>query len=161
MNVIPLEIVPLRDRREDIVPLAFHFLQRYNRKYNKSKQFAARTLDSMNDYDWAGNVRELKNFVERSVVMTVGDYIDITNIRSVAASHERRLRSQDNLGSVAPQYPWEEWLDKGMTLDEYMDRCEREYLAHALEKYKTSYLTAKHLGTSQSSIMRRKTKYGL
>jgi len=161
LNVIPLELVPLRDRREDIIPLAFHFLQRYNHKYNKNKQFAARTLESMNNYEWAGNVRELKNFVERSVVMTVGDYIDITNIRSVAASHERRLPNQDNLGHTAPQYPWEEWMESGLTLDEYMDRCEREYLSRALEKYKTSYLTAKHLGTSQSSIMRRKTKYGL
>ena len=93
--------------------------------------------------------------------MTVGDYIDITNIRSVAASHERRLHGQDSLHAVIPQYPWEEWMEKGLTLDEYMDRCEREYLSRALEKYKTSYLTAKHLGTSQSSIMRRKTKYGL
>lgn len=161
LNVIPLELAPLRERREDIIPLAFHFLQRYNHKYNKNKQFAARTLESMNDYEWAGNVRELKNFVERSVVMTVGDYIDITNIRSVAASHERRIHNQDSLSYGATQYPWEEWMENGLTLDEYMDRCEREYLSRALEKYKTSYLTAKHLGTSQSSIMRRKTKYGL
>lgn len=161
LNVIPLELPPLRERREDIVPLAFYFLQRYNRKYNKNKQFALRTLESMKAYDWGGNVRELKNFVERSVVMTVGDFIDITNIRSIAASHERRIPSQDQLGVVRHEYPWEEWLDKGLSLQDYVDRCEREYLARALEKYKTSYQAAKQLGTSQSSIMRRKAKYGL
>ena len=161
LNVIPLEISPLRERREDIVPLAFHFLQRYNRKYNKNKQFAMRTLESMQSYDWGGNVRELKNFVERSVVMTVGDYIDITNIRSVAASHERRAHGPDSMSVIRHEYPWEEWLDKGLSLDDYMDRCEREYLSRALEKYKTSYQVARQLGTSQSSIMRRKAKYGL
>jgi len=161
LNVIPLEIPPLRDRREDIVPLAFHFLQQYNRKYNKNKQFVVRTLESMKAYEWGGNVRELKNFVERSVVMTVGDFIDITNIRSVAASHERRGHNQDTLGVIRHEYPWEEWLDKGLSLEEYVDRCEREYLTRALEKYKTSYQVAKQLGTSQSSIMRRKAKYGL
>lgn len=161
LNVIPLELPPLRERREDIVPLAFYFLQRYNRKYNKNKQFAMRTLESMKAYDWGGNVRELKNFVERSVVMTVGDFIDITNIRSIAASHERRVPAQDQMGVIRHEYPWEEWLDKGLSLDDYMDRCEREYVARALEKYKTSYQAAKQLGTSQSSIMRRKAKYGL
>lgn len=161
LNVIPLELSPLRERRDDIVPLAFHFLQRYNRKYNKSKQFAMRTLESMKAYDWGGNVRELKNFVERSVVMTVGDYIDITNIRSVAASHERRVLSQEPALASRHEYPLDEWLDKEMSLDDYMDRCEREYLARAIERYKTSYQVASKLGTSQSSIMRRKAKYGL
>ena len=161
LNVIPLEIPPLRDRREDIVPLAFHFLSQYNRKYNKNKQFVMRTLDAMNAYEWGGNVRELKNFVERSVVMTVGEYIDITNIRSMAASHERRSHNQEVLGVIRHEHPWEELMDKGLSLEEYVDRCEREYLARALEKYKTSYQVAKQLGTSQSSIMRRKAKYGL
>lgn len=163
LNVIPLELPPLRERKEDIIPLALHFLRHYNQKYNKNKQFAVRTLECMQAYEWAGNVRELKNFVERSVVMTVGNYIDITNIQSVAASHEGRLRgSQDGpiVGSE-PGYPWEAWLEEGLSLQDYMDRCEREYLAQALSKYKTSYLTAQHLGTSQSSIMRRKAKYGL
>lgn len=163
LNVIPLEVPPLRNRKEDIVPLALHFLQHYNQKYNKNKRFAGRTLECMQAYEWAGNVRELKNFVERSVVMTVGDYIDITNIQSVAASHEGRRRGVQEgvLGAPEPGYPWEEWLEDGLSLQEYMDRCEREYLAQALAKYKTSYLTAQRLGTSQSSIMRRKQKYGL
>ena len=93
--------------------------------------------------------------------MTAGDYIDITNIQSIAASHERRIHGAVSKDVIRHEYPWEEWMDKGLTLDEYMDRCEREYLSRALEKYKTSYLTAKQLGTSQSSIMRRKAKYGL
>ena len=161
LNVIPLELPPLRQRREDIIPLALTFLQHYNHKYNKAKQFTAHTLASMEAYDWAGNVRELKNFVERSVVMSASDYIDITNIRSVAASHERRSDGQEPIWTAQETFPWEKFLDQDLSLQEYMDRCEEEYLSLALKKYKSSYLAADHLGTSQSSIMRRKKKYGI
>ena len=137
------------------------FLQHYNHKYNKAKQFTAHTLASMEAYDWAGNVRELKNFVERSVVMSASDYIDITNIRSVAASHERRSDGQEPIWTAQETFPWEKFLDQDLSLQEYMDRCEEEYLSLALKKYKSSYLAADHLGTSQSSIMRRKKKYGI
>ncbi len=161
LNVIPLELPPLRERREDIVPLALYFLDHYNQKYNKNKQFGVRTLESMEIYDWGGNVRELKNFVERSVVMSAGDYIDLTNIHSIAASHDRRLPESNSHRAARLEPPWEEWLGEDLPLQDYMDRCEREYLARALMKYKTSYQAAKALGTSQSSIMRRKSKYGL
>ncbi len=161
LNVIPLELPPLRDRREDIVPLALYFLDHYNKKYNKNKRFGLHTLESMEAYDWGGNVRELKNFVERSVVMSAGDYIDLTNIHSVAASYDQRLPEHSGRRAAGLSHPWEECLGEEMTLQDYMDRCEREYLAKALMKHKTSYEVAKALGTSQSSIMRRKAKYGL
>lgn len=163
LNVIPLELPPLRDRKEDIIPLAMYFLSHYNHKYNKDKHFTAHTLSNMAAYTWAGNVRELKNFVERSVVMSAGDYIDITSIRSVAASHDQRSDSQQPIWTTAQEaaFPWEKFLEQDLSLQEYMDRCEQEYLALALKKYKSSYLAADHLGTSQSSIMRRKKKYGI
>lgn len=162
LNVIPLELPPLRERKEDIVPLALHFLRSYNQKYNKAKCFTPHTLECMAAYEWAGNVRELKNFVERSVVMTASDCIDISNIRSVAASHQsHRVRPEPLDSAITEQLPWEGWLNEELPLQEYMDRCEREYIARALQKYKNSYAAAERLGTSQSSIMRRKKKYGL
>lgn len=161
LNVIPLELPPLRERKEDIIPLALYFLQNYNQKYNKAKCFTTHTLDCMEAYEWAGNVRELKNFVERSVVMTASDYIDISNIRSVAASHQSHRVRLEPLANSGAEFPWENWIDEELPLQEYMDRCEREYISHALQKYKNSYAAAEKLGTSQSSIMRRKKKYGL
>ena len=161
LNVIPLELPPLRDRREDIVPLAAHFLKHYNKKYNKKKRFGMHTLESIQAYDWAGNVRELKNFVERSVVMSAGDYIDITNIRSVAASRDSRCMPTVVETPVVEENKLERWMDEELPLQDFMDRCEREYLSRAMDRYKSSYLAAERLGTSQSSIMRRKAKYGL
>ena len=59
------------------------------------------------------------------------------------------------------QIPYDQMLSEGVTLEDYLARCERDYLAFALQKCGSSYQTAVALGTSQSSIMRRKQKYGL
>ena len=69
LNVIPLYLPPLRDRRDDIIPLAEHFLERFNKEYGKGVSFTPEALDLLVEYRWPGNVRELENLVERTVVM--------------------------------------------------------------------------------------------
>ena len=69
LNVIPLYLPPLRDRRDDIIPLAEHFLERFNQEYGKGVSFTPEALDLLVEYRWPGNVRELENLVERTVVM--------------------------------------------------------------------------------------------
>lgn len=172
INVIHLKLTPLRERQDDIVPLALHFLDLYNKKYTKSKAFAEKTIQEMLRYDWPGNVRELKNFVERSVVMSASDYIEITNIHEITASHDSRLRFDNQQPPWAHNYniakscniqmpKHRQLFDQGLTLQEYIARCEREYIQYALDTYKSSYAAADALGTSQSSIMRRKRKYSI
>ena len=164
LAVIPIRLPPLRERREDIVPLALHFLDLYCRKYSKEKVFTPQTLRLIAQYPWPGNVRELKNFVERSVVMSASDYIEISNIQSIAASHDRRvgfgsLPAAPQKQSSPPMY--QQLWGKKLPLNEYLERCEREYIQYALNTYKSSYGAARALGTSQSLIMRRKRKYFL
>ena len=72
LNVIPIRLPPLRERREDIVPLANYFLAHFCQKYSKDKVFTPHTLEIFRAYLWPGNVRELRNVVERSVVMSMG-----------------------------------------------------------------------------------------
>jgi len=81
LNVISVLLPPLRERREDIPLLAEHFLSIYSEK-NRSitKGFLPRTLDLFMRYDWPGNIRELENTIERSVIMTRGDYISSTDL---------------------------------------------------------------------------------
>lgn len=166
LNVIPLLLPPLRERVEDVVPLSIRFLDHYNARYNKNKLFTPATIECMLAYDWPGNVRELKNFVERSVVMSASDYIEIRNIRTIAASHSGRGGQYDyDIATALPVPPGAGqvaalWA-QGLTLPDYLERCERDYLAHALAQCKSSYAAAEALGTSQSSIMRRKRKYHL
>ena len=167
LAVIPIRLPPLRDRKEDVIPLADHFLTQFCQKYDRKKVFAPMTMDAMLQHAWPGNVRELKNFVERSVVMSMGRSIavpDVTAFLSTvsvrpAAAH---LESEEN-GGYAPssETGFEQMLNTGVSLEQYLERCEREYLGYALQRYGNSYKAAEALGTSQSLIMRRKKKYSL
>ena len=80
LHVIPLTIPPIRSRREDIIPLCLHFLDYFCHKYNLNKSFSDPVLEQLRSYDWPGNVREIRNFVERMVVMTPPATTTITSI---------------------------------------------------------------------------------
>jgi len=78
LNVIPIEVPPLRERKDDIPLLVEHFLQMFATQYGqKPKKVSKSTLRSLVEYDWPGNVRELKNAIERFVIMIPSDLIDI------------------------------------------------------------------------------------
>jgi two-component system response regulator PilR (NtrC family) len=81
LHVIKVELPPLRDRREDIRLLAQHFLEKYGRENDKRHlELTPDALDLMEQYDWPGNVRELENVIERAVVLTTGNRIDVALI---------------------------------------------------------------------------------
>lgn len=82
LNVIPLTIPPIRNRRADIVPLCLHFLEYFCKKYNLKKSFSEQVLEEVVHYQWPGNVREIRNFVERMVVMTPYSTMEIASIPS-------------------------------------------------------------------------------
>jgi DNA-binding NtrC family response regulator len=78
LNVIALRLPPLRDRREDIPLLLDHFLRRYSEENHKPpRSFTAASLKLLMDYDWPGNIRELENVVERGVVLSTQDLLDV------------------------------------------------------------------------------------
>lgn len=165
LNVIPLHLPPLRERREDIVPLALHFLKHFCSKHSKDKVFTKGTLDNIINYPWPGNVRELKNFVERSVVMSLGRSIEVLNVNSFTdlvpktpATAHMNYRETD---TTVKDINYEQMLENGVSLDEYLNQCERGYIDYVLQKYNNTYKAADSLGTSQSSIIRRKKKYSL
>jgi two-component system response regulator HydG len=83
LNIIPVPIPPLRDRRDDIALLAEHFLQLYAARNNRTiAGFSRAAADAMSRYDWPGNVRELENTVERAVVLSRGSAIEIDDLPS-------------------------------------------------------------------------------
>ncbi|MDF3005435.1 MAG: Psp operon transcriptional activator [Oscillospiraceae bacterium] len=105
LHVIPLTIPPLRNRKEDIVPLCLHFLHYFCQKYNLKKSFSEEVLAEVRRYQWPGNVREIRNFVERMVVMTPSSTTEINSIPvgmlgEKAAVHDLPIeRTLPNLGS--------------------------------------------------------------
>jgi DNA-binding NtrC family response regulator len=77
LSVVPIELPPLRDRREDVLPLAQHFIKKYNEENGRqvSEQIAPEVLSLLENYSWPGNVRELENAIERAVVIAPGDEV--------------------------------------------------------------------------------------
>ena len=95
--MVPIELPPLRDRNEDILPLAQHFIQKYNEENarNVSEQLAPEVLALLEAYSWPGNVRELENTIERAVVIAPGNEItkeclrtEISDPKSVVSGHQ-------------------------------------------------------------------------
>ncbi len=81
LNVVPIHTPPLRERIEDLPKLADLFLERYNKKFNRQvKGFKPEVLEILSTYNWPGNIRELENFVERIVAITVKDYISLADV---------------------------------------------------------------------------------
>ncbi|MFV0516444.1 MAG: sigma-54 interaction domain-containing protein [Aminipila sp.] len=159
LNVIPLTLPPLRKRKDDIVPLASCFLKHFCEKHGKDKIFSSNTLNSIMAYDWPGNVRELKNFVERSVVISLDKIIEIHDVEGITGGRRSALNNRNNQINNLDYVPasearYEKMIEEGMTLEEYLNSCERDYLRCALKICKNTYKTAKVLGTSQTSIMR-------
>ena len=166
LAVIPIRLPPLRERREDIIPLARHFLKTFCRKYAKDKEFSPQTLQLMAQYPWPGNVRELRNFVERAVVMSLGRQIavpDVSSFLEPAAPPPPEMPGEAPASVYSPAVSalYEQMIASGVSLQDYLDQCGRDYVAYALQKYGTSYKAAQALGTSQVSIMRRKQKFHL
>lgn len=80
LNVVPLNIPSLRERKEDIIPLCNHFLSYFSERYGLTKSLSKSVLHAAYSYDWPGNVRELRNFIERVMVMTPSNVTHITSL---------------------------------------------------------------------------------
>lgn len=86
LSVLPIRLPPLRERKDDILPLAELFLDKYNKKYKLNHTFSDGTLKVLYDYNWPGNIRELRNVVERLCVTATSESICITNLDFFSAS---------------------------------------------------------------------------
>lgn len=82
LNVFPIRVPPLRERTEDVPGLLNHFLAKVSKEYGRSMHFSARALEALTSYDWPGNVREMENLIERLVIMSDGERIDLPWLRS-------------------------------------------------------------------------------
>jgi len=145
INVIPIRVPSLRERRSDIAPLLFHFLDVYNKKYDLKKSLSDEVLDCLTKYDWPGNVRELINLIERLVVTTDIQQITIENL-----PQKYHVENNNNL------YRLEQ-----MNLTLATEELERLLVTRALNMHKSTYKAAKVLGVSQSTVVRMAKKYKL
>jgi len=101
LNVIPIYVPPLRERRDDIFPLTRFFLKNINIKYNTSIKFSLHLMAKFYNYNWPGNVRELKNMVERLVVMAEKDEVDVQDYRLLSKFEQKKEPFEDGDISIS------------------------------------------------------------
>jgi two-component system response regulator HydG len=95
--VIPIQLPPLRDRRNDIPLLARHFLNHFATEQNKStERFSPEAMRQLLDYDWPGNVRELENSIEHATVITKGRYIELSDLPIAVKDSEIKTKTGPN-----------------------------------------------------------------
>ncbi|MFJ7849790.1 sigma-54 interaction domain-containing protein [Peribacillus sp. NPDC097224] len=145
LNVIPIVIPPLRERREDILALSDLFLTKANNQYKLTKKLDSALKDYFFHYDWPGNVRELINIVERLVVLTNGSVISVSDL---PVEYQQENMSQTNSRD-------------SQSLKEAVEGAEKEILTKAAQTYQTTYEIAEALDSSQATIVRKLKKYGL
>ena len=154
LNVLPIRLPPLRERREDISVLAAHFLARFTTEFGKNiRKISTYALDILNHYDFPGNVRELEHIIERGVALEVSSIILPDSLTLAAHKRERNAPAPEFEPVLPPE---------GMDLDAYMADIEKKLLQQALRRTKGVKLRAAEiLGISFRSIRYRLIKYGM
>jgi two-component system, NtrC family, nitrogen regulation response regulator NtrX len=149
LNVIPIKVPPLRERREDIPLLATAFTEDICERNGMAvKRFSDEAMQRLQGMEWPGNVRELRNMVERLVIMTPGSYIE-----------ESHLESGQGGGSRSA---WDDLLSAGGTFQEFKDRAEAAFIRKQLEASAWNISrTAEVLDIQRSHLYNKMKKYGL
>ncbi|WP_259676106.1 sigma-54 interaction domain-containing protein [Brevibacillus centrosporus] len=149
LNILPLNIPPLRERREDIVPLLDFYLKKYNNKYQKDHTLSGNLTDVFYNYDWPGNIRELENLLERLVITVENKEIDLRDLPD-------KIRNEQ-LGQISSLHA----LPANQTLTEYLNQIEREIIEETYRQLQSTRKAAARLGVTQAYIARRFKKYKL
>jgi DNA-binding NtrC family response regulator len=141
LNVIPVYVPPLRARKSDIALLVQYFLEKYNRQFNRSvRSFSLAAIEAMQAYDWPGNVRELENIVERLVVISKHEAIQL---------RELPLDFQPSHSPLIEQIE-----EDGYDLRKAVQQFEREYIRRVLEKtHWNQTVAARMLGIHRNTLL--------
>lgn len=147
LMVLPVVIPPLRERRDDIIPLSRMFLQRFNRKYGLAKELTGKALNELVEYSWPGNVRELRNMIERLVAGGEGNRISGFQVEKCISGISQ------GIDDVAELYV------RKASLEEMMRSYEIEIIRDYIEQYGSMSEAAKRLGINKSTISRKLKAY--
>lgn len=146
LNVIPFQVPPLRERTEDVPVLVEHFNRKFSTEYGKAqKQFTPDAIEAMQGYEWIGNVRELKNTIERIVIMSGKETIGADDLPEMESSYEP--------AAVSFRFP---------TFKEATDAYQREFILHKLGEFDGNVArAAEDMGVDRSHLYRRMRNLGI
>lgn len=146
LNVIPFQVPPLRERREDIAALTEHFNQRFSSDYGKpAKQFSDDAMEALQNSEWLGNVRELKNTIERIVIMNAK--------QTITADDLPKMEAAEAMPASSFRFP---------TFKDATDAYQREFIQHKLAEFDGNVAkAAEDMGVDRSHLYRRMRNLGI
>ena len=142
LSVIDINIPPLRERRDDIIPLILNFIESFNAQYQRELTMSSGALMLMESYDWPGNIRQVENFIERLVVTFKEKTVEADDLPKEFQNGQKKNLNLNN-----------------HSLSNMLEEYEKEIFVNALEKYKTSVAIGRALGISQTTAARKLRKY--
>lgn len=147
--VIPIEVPPLRNRKEDIAQLTHHFLEEFKEQYSIEKEISGAAIRVLEEYDWPGNVRELRNIIERLVVSGAGSRISEFQVRRCLSAGEGNmfmgLEQENSMASLA----------------EMMNEYEKYIIETALGECGNATEAARLLGIDKSTMSKKRKKHNI
>ncbi|MGQ0735675.1 MAG: sigma-54-dependent transcriptional regulator [Acidobacteriota bacterium] len=160
LNVIPIHVPPLRERREDIASLVRHFADLFSRENNfRRKTITAAAMERVRQHPWRGNIRELRNFVERLIIMSAGDQVDVKDLPDFSAGRHSDAGAAGLTTPASPTVPQQEWMS-AQTLQEFKSASERAYLVSKLRENAWNISkTAEVIDTPRSNLYKKLEQY--
>lgn len=141
LNVLSIQVPPLRERREDIIPMVDELTGMLNKRYHLKKQFSPAALGVLHDYDWRGNLQELRNAVEHAIIICPNETIEPEDLPVTLSGGATTTRTR---------------FDGAVDLQLKLDELEYSYLCAAYQKMGTVRAAAQALGMSTATYARRR-----
>lgn len=142
INVVELKIPPLRDRKEDLLELIFHFFKKYSNIFNLDKSMSTEVINVLLNYNYPGNMRELENIIQNILVTSNSDYIELHHLPKSVLHHVDFVKGEEN-----------------NSLDNLLENYEKLLICKYYKNNPSSYKLAKALNISQSKASRLIRKY--
>jgi NtrC-family two-component system response regulator AlgB len=155
LNVISLELPPLRERREDVLPLARHYLRFFGRRQGRLHlALSARAEQAVQSYPWPGNLRQLRNAVERAVILTPANVVEPADLGLPDAAGETDAEGADAPAGTAR-------TPVALGDDVSLEAIEREHIARVVARAPSFEAAARTLGIDVTTLQRKRKRYGL
>src|SRR5262249_40854152 len=164
LNVFPIQIPPLRERPDDIALLVRHFVARFARQMKKTiDRIRPEDMETLTNWHWPGNIRELENFIERAVILTSGPVLDVT-ASPLRPAPTTQVAAAHAAGSAAPASPAAPAASSGAPPSQRLQDAEREHILRVLRE--THGIVggpdgaAQRLGLKRTTLQARMKKLG-
>lgn len=148
LNVLPIALPPLRERKKDILPLLNFYLKKLNAQHRKQKALSKKTITILKNYNWPGNIRELENLIERLVILTNHSEISLSDLPKFVLNENNE---NEDL----------QFVPQGESLSRTLQIIEKNMIEQAYKKHSSIRKTASSLGVTSSLLMRRLQKYNI